>query len=126
MGSHDPISASATQRAKEFPSENLTISASKLFCSASREELSLKLSIIRNLIKSEKHRVWKDNLLKRESKQRDIASALQKHDIVHPQGENVPINHQVRRVRVVQSFLKAGVPLKKVGLESCWRNRPFD
>ena len=40
----DPKGVSVVQRAKEFSSELITISAGKLFCSVCREELPLKLS----------------------------------------------------------------------------------
>ena len=45
--STDPKGVSAVQRAKEFSGEMITVSAGNLFCSACREELSLKLSIIK-------------------------------------------------------------------------------
>ena len=45
--STDPKGMSALQRAKEFPSEKIVVSAGKLFCSVCREELSLKRSIVK-------------------------------------------------------------------------------
>ena len=42
------------QRINEFPDQNLIISSEKLFCSACREQLSLKKSIIKNHIRSAK------------------------------------------------------------------------
>ena len=42
--STDPKSVTPMQRVLEFPKEELTQSAGKLFCNACREELSLKLT----------------------------------------------------------------------------------
>ena len=41
----DPKNIRAIDRVREFKDEMLTVSSGKLFCSACREELSLKLSI---------------------------------------------------------------------------------
>ena len=40
---------------KEFPDEHLSVSASKLFCQACREEISTKLSVLKSHVKSKKH-----------------------------------------------------------------------
>ena len=40
---------------KQFPNENLTVSAKKLFCEDCKEVVSLKCSSIRNHVKCEKH-----------------------------------------------------------------------
>ena len=53
--STDPKSVSVTQRVNEFPGEMLTNSAGKLFYSVCREELSLKLSIMKSHVESAKH-----------------------------------------------------------------------
>ena len=65
------------QRVREFPKEELTQSAGKLFCNACREELSLKLSILKLHIASSKHAAGRQALAKRESRERDISKALQ-------------------------------------------------
>ena len=44
-----------SQRIKEFPEEELTASAGRLFCKACRETLCLKRSTIFNHVKSTKH-----------------------------------------------------------------------
>ena len=44
----DPKTLSVSDRAREFKHEIFVVSGGKLFCSACREEVSLKLSIIRN------------------------------------------------------------------------------
>ena len=48
--STNPKSVTLLTRVLEFPNENLTVSAGKLFCTACREEISLKWSIIANRI----------------------------------------------------------------------------
>ena len=113
--SSDPKSVTPTQRVREFPKEELTQSAGKLFCNACREELSLKLSIIKLHIASSKHVAGKEALAKRESRERDIAEAMQLYDKQEqPSGQTLPEAQRVYRIKVVTTFLKAGVPLNKL------------
>ena len=103
------------QRVREFVNEELTVSASKLFCKACREILGLKRSIVVQHIQSSKHRDSKKRLLEKAIREVDIAKAMQSHDVtVHSKGETLPEEHRVYRVRVVTAFLKAGVPLSKL------------
>ncbi len=49
-------------------------------------------------------------------KDKDIAESLRKYnEEVHARGETLPEQQQVFRVKVVKTFLQAGVPLSKVG-----------
>ena len=50
------------QQVKEFPTEPFTVCHGQLFCSACREQLSLKRSILKNHVESQKHRNSKDRL----------------------------------------------------------------
>ena len=53
--------------------------------------------------------------MQREARERDIAQALQAYDQQeHPSGETLPESQRVYRVKVVTSFLEAGVPLNKL------------
>ena len=108
--SSDPKSVTPTQRVREFPKEELTQSAGKLL--ACREELSLKLSIIKLHIASSKHVAGKEALAKRESRERDIAEAMQLYD--KQEQQTLPEAQRVYRIKVVTTFLKAGVPLNKL------------
>ena len=113
--STDPKSVSVVQRVKEFSGEMLIDSAGKLFCSACREELSLKLSIVKNHVESAKHSRHKTLVKEKRSREQDIAQAFQMYEQkVHPAGESLPEAHKLWRVKVVTTFLKAGVPLGKV------------
>ena len=113
--SHDPKGVSPAQRAKEFANECLTVSANKLFCTACREEVALKLSIIRGHIGSSKHAKGKARVHAKEVREKDIASSLRAYIAeVHARGETLPEDHRVYRVRVLMSFLRAGIPLNKI------------
>ena len=91
------------------------MSASKLFCSACREEISCKKSVINSHIKSTKHSNGKERLLRKCQNEKTIADALKSYDSgVHPVGETLPESTRVYRVKVVSSFLKAGIPLAKL------------
>ena len=74
--SHDPKSVSLHQRLREFPKESLSVSAGKLFCTACREELALKVTVIRQHLKSNKHTVGKERLQRKDRQERDIAEAF--------------------------------------------------
>ena len=57
---NDPKSVSGAERVKAFPSEPFSVSSNKLFCTACREQLSLKKSTIALHIKSVKHTQGKE------------------------------------------------------------------
>ena len=95
--------------------EPLTVSHGHLFCLACHKQLSLKRSILKNHVESQKHQKYKERLARKEERERNIASSLRKYnDEVHPRGETLPEQQQVYRMKVVSTFLKAGVPLSKV------------
>ena len=101
----DPKSVTPSQRLREFSKEPFTTSHGKLFCSACREDLSLKFSVITNHIKSVKHTQGKEKLKVNEARERDIAEALKKHNTAaHPGGETLPMDQQVYRIKVLASF----------------------
>ena len=111
----DPKRDYPAQRVREFPTESFTVSHSRLFCSACREQLSLKRSVVKNHIECMKHRNAKERLAKNGARERDIASCLKKfNQQEHQKGETLPEQQQVYRVKVVSTFLKAGVPLGKI------------
>ena len=113
--SSDPKGVSPQQRVREFGNESLTVSHGHLFCSACREQLSLKRSIIKNHIQSSKHHKSLQRMKHKEARERDIAESLRKYNQdVHPRGETLPEEQQIYRVKVVSTFLKAGVPLSKM------------
>ena len=113
--STDPSSVTPLQRAKEFSSEFVGVSTGKLFCRACREELSIKKSSIQKHVTSVKHTAGKEKLAKKEKRNMDIVQALQKYDTdFHPSGETLPEGIRVYRVKVLRTFLKAGVPINKI------------
>lgn len=111
----EPKNVTPSERVKKYPNESLVVSAGRLFCSACREEVSLKSSVIANHVKSSKHKAGKARLEKKEARESDIASALRAHnEAVHLRGETLPEQQQVFRVKVVTCFLRAAIPLNKV------------
>ena len=99
--SSDPKSVTPSQRVREFDKEALVVSHGHLFCSACREQLSLKRSVIKNHVQSVKHENSKKRLEKNETRERVIADSLTKYNKeFHPRGETLP-QQQVYRVRVV-------------------------
>ncbi len=111
----DPKNVSASDRAKEFNNEMIVVSCGKLFCSAYREELSLKLSIIKNHVQSSKHADSKSKMGSAKKRERDISDALNLYEKeVNPSGESLPECHKLYCVKVVSTFLRDGVPLAKI------------
>ena len=112
----DPKTVSPSTRAKEFPGECLEVRQGKLFCAACREELSLKKSTVKNHISSgNKHSDAKARLARKEARERDIAQSLVAHDKEEqPAGTSVSMAERVYRVKVVENFLRAGIPLSKI------------
>ena len=117
-GNFDPKTVTPAQRVSEFRNECLCVSAGKLFCQACREELSTKRSVLKYHISSKKHQDRKKKREQKEVREIDIAQALKpwKHDTdSHPKGESLPMQHRVYRVKVMTAFLRAGIPLQKLG-----------
>ena len=111
----NPRTIKPQQRVTEYPKEPFTVASGKLFCQGYCEELPLKKSSIEYHIKSGKHDDGKKKLQKRKANDLDIAQSLMKYNKeVHGQGETLPEQQQVFRVKVVKSFLQAGVPLGKI------------
>lgn len=116
----DPKNVSPMMRLKDYPNEQLKVLNKKLFCSACRETISLKKSVIDLHIKSSKHSKGKARLASKEKREGDIISMLKKYDKdVHPVSEGLSEEVRAYRVKVVTAFLKAGVPLNKV---DCFRD----
>jgi len=101
----------------EFPNEQLVVSAGRLFCRACREILSLKRSTVESHVKSAKHVESKKAVEQRQVREKDIAEALQRHtEVTHQKGETLPEEQRIHRVKVVQTFLRAGVPIAKLDI----------
>ena len=111
----DPKAVTPQQRVHEYPNEQLTVSCNKLFCRACREKLCLKSSSVKNHLKSKKHQEGKIRLQRKEAREQDLAKYLEKYNKEHhPRGETLPESQQIFRVKVVKTFLLAGVPLSKL------------
>ena len=114
-GTFDPKSVSPVQRVQEYPGESLSVSNKKVFCNACREEVGLKSSVVSNHIKSTKHKLGKERLVKKEATERDIATAFQtSSQELHPRGETLPEEQRIYRVKVVRVFLRSATPLTKL------------
>ena len=111
----DPKNVSPIDRVRAYPNEPFTVSNKKLFCSACREELATKKSVIDLHLKSVKHDKGKQRLSSNAQKEEDIIQALETFDREHhPEGERLPISVRLYRIKVVRTMLRAGVPLSKV------------
>lgn len=96
---------------QEFPDEKLSNMQGKLFSNACREIFSVKTSAIS---RSAKHVSGKAHLATKEKKERDITDMFVKYDnAVHPVGETLSESVRVYRVRVLRTFLRAGIWLEK-------------
>ena len=113
---NEPKGIDPAHRVKEYRNEPFSVANKKLFCRACREELSVKKSVVENHVKSSKHAKGKERMSKKEAEERDLAETFQKYnDDVHLRGETLPQTQQVFRVKVLKSFLRAGIPLNKIG-----------
>ncbi len=114
------LSITPSQRVREFPEEQLSVSAGKLFCQACREEVRTKISVLKSHIKMKKHA---DSTKRREAKgtrERNIAQAFVVYDESHPRGETLPTGRSAGlQGEGGNIVLRAGVPL--INLE-CFRD----
>ena len=94
--SSDPKSVLPKQRLKEFPDEALTVSAGKLFCTACREELTPKETVLKLHFKSRKHKDGKEPLGHKGKRDMDIAEAFDAYSKEeHVVGETLSRDAQV-------------------------------
>ena len=77
--------------------------------------MSLKSSSLSNHLKSQKHKDGKRRLQKKEAGERDIAKQLAVYNEENRTvGETLTESTQIFRVKVVSTFLRAGIPLNKL------------
>ena len=111
----DPKGVTPADRVRAYPNEPFSVSNKKLFCSACREDVAMKKSVIDLHVKSVKHVRGKKRLSSKKKHDEDIIQALDKYDHeFHPEGETLPTSVRFYRIKVVCSMLKGGVPLSKV------------
>ena len=111
---NDPKNVKPIDRVKQYANDHLQVSAGKLFCSACREEVSTKKSIIDKHINSTKHQKGKERITLKTKNEQSIVEALKRYDSSeHPKGETLPDSTCIYRVRVVTSLLKSGISLNK-------------
>ena len=113
-GKSDAKNLSLHDRVAQFPNENLTTRESKLFCSACKERVSTKKSILRNHINSKKHNTGKGKLSKSKLRERSIIEVFQASENKQVQDSTLPMNERAFRVEVLEDFLKTSVPVYKV------------
>ena len=106
---------SVDTRIRKYKDEPFRKSNGEFFCEASREEVSVKASIIKRHVESSKHKSGKERLSQKKKREMSIVDAMKNYDQeVHPKGEMLSDNQRVFRVKVLETFLKAGVPLHKM------------
>ena len=100
-------------RVQEYSNEPFTVSARKIFHNGCREELSLKRSSLNNHIKCSKRKERRIKLAIKDKREKSITIALKRHnEQSHLVGKNLPEQHQIFCVKVICTFLRAGIPLK--------------
>ena len=111
----------AADRVRNYPEEYFTVSNNRLFCSACREEVATKKSVIELHIKSQKHSRGKSRIASNKKIEADIAQALKQFDSeVHPEGEGMPETTRVYRVKVVTAMLRLVSQFSRlIVLETC-------
>lgn len=114
--SRDPKGVKPLDRVWQYPGGQLVVPAGKLFCSACREEVSTKKSIIQWTCTSSQLRSRKGRIGNVEAKnEQSVVKALKCFDShKEPVGEFLPDSSRVFRVKVVTSFLKVGISLSKL------------
>ena len=99
----------------EYPNEKLTVEREAIFCVACRTQVTEKASFLKRHVGSARHQQGKKALEAQKSKQQSIAMAMKKvNDDIHLKGKTPPEKELVFRYEVVQTFLRADVPLSKV------------
>lgn len=111
-GNSNPKNMSLRDRIEEFPEENLCLRGGKLFCNGCKEILSSKKSILKNHFASKKHAAGKEKLKVTKKRDQTIKEALRKEK--HNKDSTLPVEERAYRLQVVEEFLKAGIPIRKM------------
>ena len=113
---HNPKTVTPAMRVAQYSEEPFVVSRGKLFCEACREEVGLKKSVINNHVRrSNKHSAGKERLAKKGKQEKDIVEALSAYNAKeHLAGEALPPEQLVYRVKVLTTFLRAGIPINKL------------
>ena len=102
----DPKSITPEMCVKSYPNECFVVSAGKFFCTACREELFIKASVLKQHVKCAKHNQRKVCLQCKEKREHDIVEAMKAYDDeVHPNGETLPVEECVYRSTNLMSFV---------------------
>lgn len=110
-GTVDP-KVSSWDRIKDFKDEYLTVMSGKLRCEACKEFLSKKKSSVKRHVDSQKHLKSKDIIRREKKKEQFVKDLLTKN--IEAKGATLPEEIRLHRFELVESFLKAGIPLLKV------------
>ena len=112
-GTSDPKKISLNDRIKQFPGESLCLRNGKLFCGACKELLSSKKSILGNHVASRSHDSSRVKMKKTKKRDQTITEAL-RQDNTQSKDCMLPVEERAYRLQVVEEFLKAGIPLRKI------------
>ena len=116
-------SVTANQRMREFPHEHLSADCGKLVCRICHTEVSLKMSILKVHVHSERHKNGKDAHRMEEERQQMVKASFEQYRRRHCNADSVfelagtvltsAVSNEIsaRRIQTVQSFLKAGIAL---------------
>ena len=85
----------------------------KLFCDACKELLSSKKSMLENHVASRRHDSRKVRMKKTKKRDQTITEAL-RQDNTQSKDCTLPVEERAYRLQVVEEFLKAGIPLRKI------------
>lgn len=110
-GDNNPKNVSTFERISKFPGEFFGSRSGKLFCGACSEFLSMNLTTIKTHIRTRKHEGGKARRKRDKLKEVAIADALRADSQKHKQGEMLPEEERVFRVKVVENFLHIQHPL---------------
>ena len=109
---------SAWQRLDGFKGEYLTVVSGKLKCDVCKESISKKKSSVKKHVASQKHIKSKDVIKKSKIKDQNIKDLLAGN--YKAKGSTLPEDMRIYRYKLVETLLKAGIPLSKADIM-----RPF-
>ena len=105
--------SSSQRNEAKFTGENLSMLSKNCFAMLAGT-LSVKKSVLIQHVKSVKYAIGKECLASKQARERNIADMLRKYDKdEYPIGKTLSEEVRVYRIKVVTSFLKAGVLLSK-------------
>ena len=91
-GNSNTVKVPLHERVRQFPDENFIVREGKLFCSACRQILSTKKSVLKVHVSSKKHQDGKQKMKRSKLREQTIAEAFKREESCKSKDSTLPVH----------------------------------